>query len=43
MKATATTTTTKKQQQQQKETNVCSHSKALLEEKNAHKIQVKFF
>ena len=39
----ATTRTKKKQQQQQQQTNVCSPSRAFLEEKNAHKIQVKFF
>ena len=35
-----TTTATKKQQQQQQQTNVCIHSRAFVEEKNAHKIQV---
>ena len=46
---TTTTTTTrknktnKKKQQQQQQTNISSHSRAFLEEKNAPKIQVKFF
>ena len=40
---TTTPTTKKKQQQQQQQTNVCSHSRAFLEETNAHKIQVTFF
>ena len=38
-----TKTNKKKQQQQQQQTNVSSHSRAFLEEKNAPKIQVNFF
>ena len=34
---------TNKKKQQQQQTNVSSHSRAFLEEKNAPKVQVKFF
>ena len=34
---------TNKKKQQQQQTNVSSHSRAFLEEKNAPKIQVNFF
>ena len=40
---TKNTKTNKKKQQQQQQTNVSSHSRAFLEEKNAPKVQVKFF
>ena len=44
MKTTTTTTKqTNKKKQQQQQTNVSSHSRAFLEEKNAPKIKVKFF
>ena len=34
---------TNKKKQQQQQTNVSSHSRAFLKEKNAPKVQVKFF
>ena len=41
-KTTTKNTNANKKKQQQQQTNVSSHSRAFLEEKNAPKIQVKF-